>query len=169
MILGHGSIGGAVAERLRPFGVEIVGVARTARDGVLGLSDLDGALPSADVVVNLLPLTSETARLLDARRLALLPDGALVVNAGRGGTIDTDALVDELERGRLRAVLDVTDPEPLPAGHPLWSLPNVLITPHIAGNSDEATIRAFVVAGEQIRRFAAGEPLTNVVPRYQLR
>ena len=122
VIFGHGSIGGEVAKRLRPFGVEVVGVARTARDGVLGLSDLDGVLPSADVVVNLLPLTSETAHLLDGRRLALLPDGALVVNAGRGGTIDTDALVDELRRDRLRAALDVTDPEPLPAGHPLWSL-----------------------------------------------
>jgi phosphoglycerate dehydrogenase-like enzyme len=169
VILGQGSIGGAVAERLRPFGVEIVGVARTARDGVLGLSDLDGALPSADVLVNLLPMTSETARLLDAGRLALLPDGALVVNGGRGGTIDTDALVAELQRGRLRAALDVTDPEPLPAGHPLWSLPNALITPHIAGDSDEAGIRAFVAAGEQIRRFAAGQPLDNIVPRYQLR
>ena len=169
VILGHGSIGGEVAKRLRPFGVEVVGVARTARDGVLGLSDLDGVLSSADVVVNLLPLTSETAHLLDGRRLALLPDGALVVNAGRGGTIDTDALVDELRRDRLRAALDVTDPEPLPAGHPLWVLPNALITPHIAGNSDEATVRSFVVAGEQIRRFAAGQPLANVVPRYQLR
>ena len=92
-----------------------------------------------------------------------------MVNAGRGGTIDTDALVDELRRDRLRAALDVTDPEPLPAGHPLWSLPNALITPHIAGNSDEATVRSFVVAGEQIRRYAAGQPLANVVPRYQLR
>jgi phosphoglycerate dehydrogenase-like enzyme len=169
VILGQGSIGGAVAERLRPFGVEIVGVARTARDGVLGMSDLDAAMRSADVLVNLLPFTTETSRLLDARRLALLRDGAMVVNAGRGGTIDTDALVDELQHGRLRAALDVTDPEPLPAGHPLWSLPNVLITPHIGGDSDEATIRSFMVAGDQIRRLAAGQPLENVVPRYQLR
>ena len=169
VILGQGSIGGTVAERLRPFGVELVGVARTARDGVLGLSDLDAALRSADVLVNLLPLTSETSRLLDARRLALLPDGALVINAGRGGTIDTDALVDELERSRLRAALDVTDPEPLPPGHALWSLPNALITPHIGGDSDEATIRSYAMAGDQIRRLAAGKSLENVVPRYQLR
>jgi len=169
VILGQGSIGGAVADRLRPFGVEIVGVARTPRDDVLGLTDLDAVLGSADVLVNLLPLTTETSRLLDARRLALLPDGALVVNAGRGGTVDTDALVGELARGRLRAALDVTDPEPLPAGHPLWSQPNALITPHIGGDSDEATVRSYQVAGDQIRRFAAGQPLDNVVPRYQLR
>src|SRR5262249_17567990 len=169
VILGQGSIGGAVADRLRPFGVEVVGVARTARDGVLGMDDLDDALRSADILVDLLPLTTESARLLDARRLALLPDGALVVNAGRGRTIVTDALVDELRRDRLRAVLDVTDPEPLPSGHPLWGLPNVLITPHIAGNSAEATVRSFRLAGDQIRRFAAGEPLLNVVPRDQLR
>lgn len=168
VILGQGSIGGAVAARLRPFGVEVVGVARTARDGLLGMADLDGVLPSADVLVDLLPLTSETTRLLDARRLARLPAGALVVNAGRGRTIDTDALVAELRGGRLRAALDVTDPEPLPPGHPLWSLPNALITPHVAGDSDEAAIRSFHVAGDQIRRFAAGEPLQNVVPRYQL-
>jgi phosphoglycerate dehydrogenase-like enzyme len=168
VILGQGSIGGAVAERLRPFGVEVVGVARTARDGLLGMADLDGVLPSADVLVDLLPLTSETTRLLDARRLARLPAGALVVNAGRGRTIDTDALVAELRGGRLRAALDVTDPEPLPPGHPLWTLPNALITPHVAGDSDEAAIRSFRVAGDQIRRFAAGEPLQNVVPRYQL-
>ena len=125
VILGHGSIGSAVADRLRPFGVEVVGVARTARDGVLGMGDLDGVLPTAEILVDLLPLTNETVGLLDARRLALLPDGALVVNAGRGRTVDTAALVRELERGRLRAALDVTDPEPLPPGHPLWTLPNV--------------------------------------------
>ena len=168
VILGYGSIGTAVAARLRPFGVEIVGVARTARDGALGLPDLDDVLPTAEILVNLLPLTGETIGLLDARRLALLPDGALVVNAGRGRTVDTAALVAELERGRLRAVLDVTDPEPLPPGHPLWPLPNVLITPHIAGNSPAAIVRAYALAGDQVRRFAAGEPLVNEVARYLL-
>ena len=168
VILGHGSIGSAVADRLRPFGVEVVGVARTARDGVLGMGDLDGVLPTAEILVDLLPLTNETVGLLDARRLALLPDGALVVNAGRGRTVDTAALVDELERGRLRAALDVTDPEPLPPGHPLWKLPNALITPHIAGDSPDATVRAFALAGDQVRRFAAGEPLINQVAGYLL-
>ena len=168
VILGFGSIGAALAERLRPFGVEITGVARTRRDGVLGLEDLDAALPGAEILVNLLPFTSETAGLLDARRLGLLPDGALLVNAGRGRTVVTPALVAELARGRLRAALDVTDPEPLPAGHPLWALPNVLISPHVAGDSPSSTSRAFALAGDQVRRFAAGQPLINEVPRYIL-
>ncbi len=168
VILGHGSIGMAVAQRLRPLGVEVVGVARTARDGVLGMGDLDGVLPGAEILVDLLPLTNETVGLLDARRLALLPDGALVVNAGRGRTVDTVALVRELRRGRLRAALDVTDPEPLPPGHPLWTLQNALITPHVAGDSPNATIRAYALAGDQVRRFAAGEPLINQVARYLL-
>src|SRR4051812_22443477 len=135
VILGLGSIGTAIADRLRPFGVEVTGVGRAAREGVRGLSDLDEVLPDAEILVNMLPLTSETSGLLDARRLGLLPDGALVVNGGRGRTIATRALVEELRAGRLRAALDVTDPEPLPPDHPLWGLPNVLITPHMAGDS----------------------------------
>jgi len=168
VILGLGSIGRAIASRLEAFGVEVVGVGRTARDGVRGLDELDDLLPAADVLVTMLPLTSATVGLLDARRLALLPDGALLVNGGRGRTVDTVALVRELAAGRLRAVLDVTDPEPLPADHPLWTLPNVLITPHMAGDSPAATERTFELAGDQIRRFASGEPLTNRVERYQL-
>jgi phosphoglycerate dehydrogenase-like enzyme len=168
VILGLGSIGTAIADRLRPFDVEVVGVARTARDGVRGLVDLDELLPDADILVNMLPLTGETKGLLDARRLGLLPDGALVVNAGRGRTIETDALVEELRAGRLRAALDVTDPEPLPSDHPLWGLSNVLISPHMAGDSPTTVIRAFELAGDQVRRFAAGEPLINQVARYLL-
>lgn len=168
VILGFGSIGTALAERLRPFGVEIVGVSRMRRDGVLGLEDLADALPGAEILVDLLPLTRETVGFLDARRLRLLPDGALVVNAGRGTTIETPALVAELERGRLRAALDVTDPEPLPAGHPLWTLPNALISPHVAGESAASAVRAFALAGDQVRRFAAGQPLVNEVARYLL-
>jgi phosphoglycerate dehydrogenase-like enzyme len=168
VILGLGSIGAAIADRLRPFGVELIGVGRTAREGVRGLADLDEVLPGAEVLVNVLPLTNETRGLLDARRLSLLPDGALVVNAGRGRTIETAALVAELEAGRIRAALDVTDPEPLPPDHPLWAPPNVLITPHVAGDSPGSAIRAWALAGDQIRRYAAGEPLINEVARYLL-
>ena len=168
VIVGLGSIGSAIADRLRPFGVEVIGVGRTARDGVRGLADLDEILRSADVLVDMLPLTSETVGLLDARRLSLLPAGALLVNAGRGRTIETSALVDELQSGRIRAALDVTDPEPLPPDHPLWGLPNVLISPHMAGDSPGSTIRSFELAGDQVRRFAAGEPLINEVARYLL-
>jgi len=135
VILGYGSIGRAIGDRLRPFGVHIVGVARSARDGVRGLEELDAVLGDADILVDILPLTAETRGLVDARRMALLPDGALVVNAGRGRTIESAALVAELQSGRLRAALDVTDPEPLPPEHPLWDLPNVLITPHMAGSN----------------------------------
>lgn len=168
VILGFGSIGTAIADRLRPFGVDVVGVARSARPGVRGLDELDEVLPGAEILVDILPLTSETRGLLDARRLGLLPDGALLVNAGRGRTVATAALVEELRAGRLRAVLDVTDPEPLPKDHPLWGQPNVLISPHMAGDSPASTIRAFELAGDQVRRFAAGEPLINEVARYLL-
>jgi phosphoglycerate dehydrogenase-like enzyme len=168
VILGLGSIGAAIADRLRPFGVDVIGVGRTAREGVCGLAELDEILADAEILVDILPLTSATERLLDARRIALLPDGALVVNAGRGRTIETAALVAELQTGRIRAALDVTDPEPLPPDHPLWALPNVLISPHMAGDSPGSTIRCFELAGDQVRRFAAGEPLLNEVARYLL-
>ncbi len=168
VIVGFGSIGGAVADRLRPFGVDIVGVTRTPRDGTRGMAELDATLAGAAILVNLLPLTPQTASCFDARRLGLLPDGALLVNAGRGRTVDTPALVRELESGRLRAALDVTDPEPLPDGHQLWSLPNVLVSPHVAGDGPGSTRRVFELAGAQVRRFAADEPLLNVVDRYLL-
>lgn len=168
VILGMGSIGTAIANRLRPFDVDIVGVGRSARDGVRALADLDELLPTADILVAMLPLTSETRGLLEARRLGLLRDGALLVNAGRGKTVDTAALTAEVQTGRLRAALDVVDPEPLPPDHLLWGLPNVLITPHMAGDSPSTTIRCLQLAGDQIRRFAAGQPLINEVPRYLL-
>ena len=168
VILGLGSIGTAISDRLRPFGVEVIGVSRSARDGVRGLADLDEVLRDAEILVNILPLTGETRGLLDARRLGLLPDGALLVNAGRGRTINAAALIEELRAGRIRAALDVTDPEPLPPDHALWGLPNVLISPHMAGDSPASTIRAFELAGDQVRRFAAGEPLINEVARYLL-
>ena len=168
VILGFGSIGAAVADRLRPFRVDVAGVARIRRHGVLGLDDLDEVLQSADILIDLLPLSAETSGFLDARRLALLPPGALLVNAGRGATVDTPALVEALQAGLLRAALDVTDPEPLPSNHPLWRLPNALVSPHVAGDSPTSLARAYALAGDQIRRFAAGEQLENEVPSHLL-
>jgi phosphoglycerate dehydrogenase-like enzyme len=163
LILGHGAIGAAVEERLVPFRVEIVRVARSRRDGVHAIDELGRLLPHADVVVNLLPATPQTRGVLGAGALAAMPDGALLVNAGRGATVDTGALVAELEAGRLRAVLDVVDPEPLPPEHPLWRAPNLILTPHSAGDTPGAERAAWAVAGEQLCRHAAGEPLRNVV------
>lgn len=163
LIVGAGSIGGAVARRIQPFEVEITMVARRAREGVLPVGDLPSLLPNADVVVLLLPLTPETTGLVDAEFLAALPDGALLVNASRGPVADTEALTKELASGRIGAALDVTDPEPLPADHPLWGMPNVLITPHVAGDVERWLPRAYALVRAQLLRHVAGEPLENVV------
>lgn len=166
LIVGYGSIGAALDTRLRACeAASVVRVASRARpaEDVHGADELDSLLPAADIVVLVTPLTDSTSGLLDARRLALLPDGALVVNVGRGPVLSTPALLPEVSSGRLRAALDVTDPEPLPAGHELWSCPGVIVTPHVAGGAAAFYPAAadFVVA--QVRRFAAGEPLKNVV------
>jgi phosphoglycerate dehydrogenase-like enzyme len=163
LIVGHGSIGRAVAARLRPFGVEVTGVATHPRRNVHGVEVIDELLPHADIVVILLPLTPQTMGLFDKRRLAKLKTGALLVNAGRGALVKTNALIAELESGRLEVALDVTDPEPLPPDSPLWSLPNVLITPHVAGDSPDADQRVYELVGDQIRRYVEGRPLLNVV------
>jgi phosphoglycerate dehydrogenase-like enzyme len=165
LIVGAGSIGAATRARLEPFEVEVTMVARTARpaERVYGVDDLPDLLPANDVVVLLVPLTPQTRGLVDARFLAAMRDGALLVNAARGPVADTDALVAELATGRIAAALDVTEPEPLPAGHPLWDLPNVLLTPHVAGSVRGLLPRAYRLAGEQLRRFVAGTPLINEV------
>jgi phosphoglycerate dehydrogenase-like enzyme len=165
LIVGYGSIGAALDRRLQACEAEVTRVARSARpgDGVHGVADLDGLLPAADAVVLVTPLTEQTRGLLDARRLGLLPDGALVVNVGRGPVLDTAALLAETSSGRLRAALDVTDPEPLPADHPLWDSPGVLITPHVAGGAAAFYPAAARFVAGQVRRFATGQPLENVV------
>jgi phosphoglycerate dehydrogenase-like enzyme len=166
LIVGMGSIGHALAARLRALGSEVEGVASRARDGLHGPQELGALLAGADAVVLLVPLTDETRGLIGARELAAMRDGALVVNAARGPVLDTDALLRETESGRLRAVLDVTDPEPLPPDHALWRAPGVLsITSHIAGDSPLGHARAAELAGRQLARWAAGEPLENVVRR----
>ncbi|PZA08999.1 dehydrogenase [Meiothermus sp. PNK-Is4] len=163
LILGYGSIGQAVEKRLEGFGVRLLRVARTPREGVYDLSALPHLLPQADSVVLLLPLTSETKGVVGRDFLDRMKPGALLVNAGRGGLVDTPALIEALTARRIRAALDVTDPEPLPEGHPLWALPEVFITPHIAGASPRLFERAYALVREQVRRYLAGEPLLNVV------
>jgi phosphoglycerate dehydrogenase-like enzyme len=163
LIVGYGSIGGAVERRLAGWEVTVERLARTARPGVLGIEDLPDALPAADVVVILLPVTRETTHLVNADFLARMKDGALLVNAARGAIVDTDALVKELSTGRIKAALDVTEPEPLPPGHPLWTAPGLLLTPHVGGAIKQATERAYAVVRAQLARYAAGEPLQNVI------
>jgi phosphoglycerate dehydrogenase-like enzyme len=163
LIVGYGSIGRATEERLQPFGIKMLRIGRRRREGVEAADRLDDLLPQADVVVLLLPLTEETRGFINGKRLARMKHGALLVNAARGPVVDTDALVEALQAGRIHAAVDVTDPEPLPAGHPLWSAPNVLITPHIAGSSPGMMDRVMRLIGDQCRRYLAGEPLAHVV------
>jgi phosphoglycerate dehydrogenase-like enzyme len=167
LIVGYGRIGAAIERRLAGFEVaSVTRVARSARGGatpVHPVAELHTLLPEAEVVIVIAPLTPETDGLLDAAALALLPDGALLVNVARGRLVDTDALVAETSSGRLRAALDVTEPEPLPPEHPLWRIPGVLISPHVGGASTAFFPRADRLVSAQLRRFAAGEPMENVV------
>ncbi|MGW5559960.1 2-hydroxyacid dehydrogenase [Micromonospora sp. NPDC003944] len=165
LIVGAGSIGAAVRDRLAPFEVSFTLVARTARpeQGVHAVEELPRLLPEADVVVVIVPLTDRTRGLIDEKFLAAMPDGALLVNAARGPVAHTEALVAELGTGRISAALDVTDPEPLPADSPLWAMPNVLLTPHVGGSVRGLLPRAYRLVGDQVRRFASGQPLINTV------
>ncbi len=163
VIVGAGDLGTKTADRLGAFGAVPTLVGLTARDGVRALDELPALLRTAEVVVLTLPLTDDSRGLVDAGFLAHLPDGALVVNVARGPIVDTDALLAELRTGRLAAALDVTDPEPLPDGHPLWTAPNTIVTPHAAGHVAAAGPRAFAYVREQLARFAHGEPLQNVI------
>ncbi|UGY93766.1 2-hydroxyacid dehydrogenase [Streptomyces gobiensis] len=167
LIVGYGAVGSAIENRLIPFEVERVDrIARTARQSERGpvhsRTELPRLLPDADVVVLSTPLTDDTRQLVDADFMTRMKDGALLVNVARGGVVDTKALLAELERGRLRAALDVTDPEPLPAGHPLWRAPGTLITPHIGGFTSAFLPRAKKLLRTQLKRFEAGEPLEHV-------
>jgi phosphoglycerate dehydrogenase-like enzyme len=165
LLVGYGSIGKEIERMLAPFNVNLLRVARTARTDpqVHAVSELDRLLPMAQVIILILPATAESNKLIGARQLGLMPQGALLVNAARGPIVDTDALVEALNAGRIRAGLDVTDPEPLPEGHPLWSCPNLLLTPHVGGSSPQFAARALRIAADELRRYIAGEPLQNVV------
>ena len=162
-IVGFGSIGSTIARMLSGFSVEIVAFTQSGRDNTIAITDLDKHLPSLDVVILILPLTKESKHLFDARRLALMKDGALLVNVARGPIVDTDALVKELNSGRITAGLDVTDPEPLPKGHPLWSAKGVLISPHVGGNSSAFEKRARRLIESQLNLLAQGKPLNNII------
>jgi phosphoglycerate dehydrogenase-like enzyme len=166
LVVGAGDIGRTIGRMMAGFDVELTYVARTARDGVRSIDELPQLLPGADVVVLIVPVTPETVGMVNARFLAAMKDGALLVNAARGVVVDTDALLAELGSGRLRAALDVTDPEPLPEGHPLWSAPGLLLTPHVAGAVPDTNARAAAAVTEQLERVLAGQPLQNVVQDY---
>ena len=166
LVLGYGSIGRALAERLLPMKAEVTAVASRERDDdlvgrVRATADLPQLLPYQHVVVVLVPLTDGTRGLVDDALLTHLPDGALVVNVARGPVVDTAAVLRHA--GRLRFALDVTDPEPLPEGHPLWGAPDVLVTPHVAGGTTAMLPRIAGLVRAQLVRLAAGEQLVNIV------
>ncbi|MFJ6659335.1 2-hydroxyacid dehydrogenase [Streptomyces sp. NPDC091377] len=168
LIVGYGSIGAAIEDRLTPF--ELARVVRVARSGrttergpVHPLTELPSLLPQADVVILSTPLTESTRGLADAAFLSRMKDGALLVNIARGGVVDTEALLHEVESGRITAALDVTDPEPLPREHPLWRAPGVLISPHVGGPTSAFLPRAKRLLVGQLNRFVNREPLANVI------
>ncbi len=167
LIVGYGAIGKAIEARLLPFEPgRILRVARTAREGqpvVHGTGELNNLLPEADIVVLITPLTPETHHLIGAPQLALMRRGAVLVNAARGAVVDTDALVAALGSRHVRAALDVTDPEPLPEGHPLWQAPGLLLTPHIAGSSSAFLQRVFDFVGQQLQRLLDGKEPLNII------
>lgn len=165
LMVGHGAIGKEIERMLTPFRVDLLRVARTARDNpkVYPVADLNTLLTRADIVVLILPYTEASHWLIDREQFALMRQGTLLVNAARGAIVNTGALIDALHANRIRAALDVTDPEPLPDGHPLWSCPNLLITPHVAGSVPQFAQNALDVAAAELRRYLRGEPLQNVI------
>ncbi len=166
LIVGYGRIGAAIERRVAAF--EVASVTRVARSPrteplVHPVTDLMALLPEADVVFVITPLTPQTEGLIGAEQLAAMPDGALLVNTARGKVVDTNALVEAVKDGRIRASLDVTDPEPLPSDHPLWTSPGVFISPHAGGQADAFYPRVHRLMRSQLERFAAGQPLVNIV------
>ncbi|GAA1949486.1 2-hydroxyacid dehydrogenase [Amycolatopsis minnesotensis] len=163
LIIGAGDLGTQLRRRLEPFETRVEMVGLNARDGVRGVEELPELLGLHDVVVLMVPLTSRTRGMVDAEFLAAMPDGAVLVNVARGPVVRTEALVDELKTGRLRAALDVVDPEPLPEDHPLWDAAGLFLTPHVAGAARGAQKRSYAVAAAEIARWASGELPDNLV------
>ena len=164
-ILGYGPIAQALEAMLVAFGASPTVFARTTREHVRAIADLGAALATTDILVVLTPLTDATRNLVGTDVLAALPDGAIVMNAARGPVVDTDAILRELMSGRLRAILDVTEPEPLPDGHPLWTAPNCTITPHVAGATTRYFDNVYPLVRSQLERLLAGEEPENLLPR----
>ena len=169
LVVGVGGIGAAVVDRLAPFEVEISRVASRARDDdrghVHGVEELPALLPQAEIVILVTPLSPSTRGMVDAAFLAAMGDGALLINVGRGPVVDTDALLAELRRGRIRAALDVVDPEPLPQGHPLWGASGLILMPHVGGDTTAMRPRALALLADQLGRLTRGDDLRNVVLR----
>jgi phosphoglycerate dehydrogenase-like enzyme len=162
-VLGAGDIASHIRRMLEAFACRLVLVGRSRREGVLSMEDFRAVQAEQDAVVLAVPVTPETRALVDARFLAAMKDGAVLVNPGRGTLVVTDALLTETQAGRLRAILDVTDPEPLPPTHPLWTCPGVTITPHVGGATVGVLERGWETAVRQIDQFARGETPTNLV------
>jgi phosphoglycerate dehydrogenase-like enzyme len=162
-IVGFGNIGKMIASMLKPFDVKVSGFSNSGRDGSFTMDRFDAMLPTFDVVILIVPLNSGTRHFMNATRLQSMKDGAALVNVARGPVVDTDALINELNTRRITAALDVTDPEPLPDGHPLWSAPNLIITPHVGGDSEAFLPRGRKLVEEQAERFVTGVPLLHIV------
>ena len=162
-IVGHGNIGKTIVKALSGFEVDVTSFSKSGKDGALTIDNFDRLLPTFDVIILIVPLNDQTRHFMNAKSLSRMKDGASLINVARGAIVDSDALVSELNSGRISCALDVTDPEPLPVGHPLWSTPNTIITPHVGGDSKAFEPRGRALVEAQLSRFAAGQPLINVV------
>jgi len=162
-IVGHGNIGKTIVKALSGFEVDVTSFSKSGKDGALTIDNFDDLLPTFDVIILIVPLNDQTRHFMNAKRLSRMKVGASLINVARGAIVDTDALVSELSTGRISCALDVTDPEPLLAGHSLWSTPNTIITPHVGGDSKAFEPRGRALVEAQLVRFAAGQPLINVV------
>ena len=162
-IVGYGNIGKMIGTMLENFEVSVTAFSRSGKDGALTFDQFDRLLPTFDVIILIVPLNDQTRHLMNAQRLAAMKNGAALINVARGAVVDTEALIAELNSGRITAGLDVTDPEPLPAGHPLWRAKNVIITPHVGGDSEAFTPRGRKLVEEQLARYASGQPLLHIV------
>lgn len=163
LVVGAGDVGSSLCRQLEALGATVILAGRSARGRIRAIDDVVHELADYDIVALATPLTAQTRGLADAEFLGKMKDGAVLINIGRGPAVCTDALVAELSAGRLRAVLDVTDPEPLPEGHPLWRQPGLVMTPHVGGLVQDAYEKGMRVAIEQIGQFIDGKVPDNLV------